>query len=85
MKLSKYEMVPAHCISHGEMQTYQQLHPKDGARSKYHTFVHIAIATLAPNERVQKTRQLRMFEKQNTRYVHLLWPHWGAFATKVVL
>ena len=47
MKLSKYEMVPAQRISRGEIHISRQLHPKDGARLQYHTFVRIAIVTFA--------------------------------------
>ena len=46
-------------ISRGEIPICRQLHPKDGARPRYHTFVHIAIATFASAGNVQKTRQLR--------------------------
>ena len=67
IKFSKYEIVSAHCISRGEMQVCQQLHPKEGARLQFHTFVHSAIVGFAAVGHMQKTRQLnvRVFYGKN--------------------
>ena len=72
MKFSTYEMVPAQRISRGEIHICRQLHPKDGARLQYHTFVHIAIVTFAASLNLHLSRQLRR-KKKHFSYSVRLW------------
>ena len=83
MKLSKYEMVPALQISRGEISSCRQLHPKDGAKPQYHTFVHIAIATFAVNANLHLSRQLRRAKKHYSLFVRAektFQDYWGESA-----